>query len=598
MIEKLIRWFEDTAQRAITYAVGVASQFNYFKPMGRDTAQLELYRTIYKTGGIPAQAVDVYALFMLSPGIRFSGSDETANETVRVKFQQMQMNKNLWLAVTRSLNYGDSFQEIIPYKNIPGISRVVHRWPGRFSIKTDDYGDLQGYEQELDNGDKIPVPVERIIHLALIPDDDIYGISLTGRALTEIKNDLKTTEGLSTGIERHGTGKHHWKLGNDDNPASAEDIRTWKNTVRTLRADSDIVSTHLFDVKEIDTSGIANVQQYSDVFLQRLCAAYGVPGELLGLRIGTTDATAVSRIDAFFQQIKTFQATLAETYQPVVDAIVGTPGVVTLSFNDASPRDDKARAEWITMLMNANKLDPFWIGESWVRGQFDIPEPAADDHQQQEEEAHAASFFMKNDRTFGGPGSGNWGHAGIPGQRGGSASEGGGSTSEFNVDINAPNASHDFKLSPSEDAALTSYISRDYQKINGALYGKTEMTPELEQTIQSLDSVIEKSTIAGGTTYSGIGRSGIEALKDISPGDSIKYSGYISSSTDRQYSIDAFASNAILEIKSGAGSRGYFVGGKESELIMPRGSILKCNGIKEEKQPNGAIMKTYLMERL
>jgi hypothetical protein len=374
LIQRLRRWFAE-APKAISYAVGVGAKKDYFTPVARDKSRMELFRTIYNQGGIPAQAIDVYALFMLSPGVKLISEDDAAKKEIEDQFKRMKMNRIFWLAITRSLNYGDSFQEIIPYQRQAGISRIVHRWPGSFNIITDDRGDLTGYEQVNDSGGRIPLPVERIVHLALIPGDDEYGISLTGRAYDEIKNDTKTAEGIATGIERHGTGKHHWILGDTENAATEEQVRGWKEKLRTLRADSDIVTTHLFQVKEMDTGGVPNAQQYSDVFLQRLCAAYGVPGELLGLRIGTTDATAVTRIDAFFRQVQTFQQTLAETYQPVVDLIVGQPGIVELSFNDASPRDEKARAEWITLLMNANKLDPFWIGEQWVRDQFDIPEP-------------------------------------------------------------------------------------------------------------------------------------------------------------------------------------------------------------------------------
>ena len=373
MIAKLKRWFAE-APKAISYAVGTGSKVDYFSPVYRDKSRLEIYRTIYNKSGIPAQAIDVYALFMLSPGMNLISDDEQAKALVEKKFDEMKMNRLLWLAITRSLNYGDSFQELVMFAKQPGISRIVHRWPGSFNILTDERGDLVGYEQELETGRKIPLPVENIIHLTLIPDDSLYGISLTGRAFDEIKNDARTTFGIATGIERHGTGKHHWKIGNTDTPASAADIQTWKTKLEKIKADSDIVTTHLFECVDLDRSGIPNAQQYSDVFLQRLCAAYGVPGEILGLRIGTTDATAVTRIDAFFRQIATFQQTLAETYQPVVDLIVGQPGIVKLTFNDASPKDDKERAEWVTMLMNANRLDPMWVGEEWVRKQFGLPE--------------------------------------------------------------------------------------------------------------------------------------------------------------------------------------------------------------------------------
>jgi len=125
----------------------------------------------------------------------------------------------------------------------------------------------------------------------------------------------------------------------------------------------------------MDRQGIPNAQQYSDLTLQRLAGALGVPGELLGLRIGTTDNTAVSRIDAFYDQIQTYQAALAGAVnRQIIDRITGRPGAVVIEFNDPSPRDEVARAAWITQLMNANKLDPLWIGEEWIREQFGLPE--------------------------------------------------------------------------------------------------------------------------------------------------------------------------------------------------------------------------------
>lgn len=371
VIEKIKRFLAD-GPKAISYATGTLSTDNFFQPDNRDKSRLEKYRAIYEKAGIPAQAIDSYALFMLSAGYNLVSDDETAKTLVYEKLRDMQITKLWWLAITRALNYGDSFQEIIPYKNQPGISRLVHRWPGSFSIITDDRGDLVSYQQEI-NGRKIPLPPQSIVHLALLPSDNLYGVSLTGRAYDEIINDVRVTVGIATGIERHGTGKHHWTLGNEDNPSTTADVEAWKTKLQTLKSDSDIVTTHLYQCSQLDQTGISNAQQYSDTFLQRLCSAYGVPGELLGLRIGSTDATAVSRIDAFFRQIAAFQSVLAETYQPVIDQIVGKPGVVWLEFGDPSPRDEAERAAWITTLMKANPLDPFWPGEQWIRDQFGLP---------------------------------------------------------------------------------------------------------------------------------------------------------------------------------------------------------------------------------
>jgi len=129
VIDKIKRFLAD-GPKAISYATGTSSTDSFFQPGGRDKSRLEKYQAIYEKAGIPAQAIDSYALFMLSAGYNLVSDDETAKAIVYQKLRDMQITKLWWLAITRALNYGDSFQEIIPYKNKPGISRLVHRWPG------------------------------------------------------------------------------------------------------------------------------------------------------------------------------------------------------------------------------------------------------------------------------------------------------------------------------------------------------------------------------------------------------------------------------------------------------------------------------------
>jgi hypothetical protein len=101
-----------------------------------------------------------------------------------------------------------------------------------------------------------------------------------------------------------------------------------------------------------------------------------VPEEVLGLRAGTTDATAVSRIGTFHQKINTFQKKLARAYNmAVVDRILDPTGEnqkvrgsVKLVFNPASqPTED----EIITMMQKLAALDPLGNGQAVLHLTFD-----------------------------------------------------------------------------------------------------------------------------------------------------------------------------------------------------------------------------------
>jgi len=339
----------------------------------RSPALLQKYQTIYDQGGLIAEAIDLYPLYMLGTGYRLEG-DQQAAARVQEVFDSIGIEDLWWDQIVDAAVSGDGFAE-----NIPGRGRLADTIvalqsipPETMRIDADEYGTVLGYRQAMHDLDRgILFEPRQITHFRLFRRTGrLYGISLVARALDEILRDIKTSEATAAAVERHGFPKYHIAIDETGEAnVSDADMAKVEKEFETIEKNNEFVTRGPVKINPLDVGGIQNLQVYSDVSLQRVCSALGVPEELLGLRRGTTDATAVSRIDAFYKKIGTLQTRLAATYtKNVVDRITGRPGVVWIKFNDVSPDDEFKTAEMINRIMTATPLDPFAVvSRRWVQ---------------------------------------------------------------------------------------------------------------------------------------------------------------------------------------------------------------------------------------
>jgi hypothetical protein len=240
----------------------------------------------------------------------------------------------------------------------------------------------------MDNGTEkvIPLKPEQVTNYKLIGlGGSVYGYSLIQRALDDIMRDTTTVEGISTGIKRHGTPKFHVQVGMEGELIPQDVIDDTKKEFQKLESKNDFVTNRDVAVSALDVGGVQNVKEYSDVSVTRMVSALGVPSELVGIRQGSTDNTAVSRIDTFMDKIAWHQERLARCFTlNVIDLFTQEPGAVKLVLNDASPKDEAAKAKWIGELMKATPLDPFAIlPRQWILEQFDIEADAYEDEDEE-----------------------------------------------------------------------------------------------------------------------------------------------------------------------------------------------------------------------
>lgn len=340
------------------------------------------WRAVYRTGGPVSTCIDAFPLFVLSNGFTFSCREgaEDALERVNTWADQSHVHLHavIWQIVLDGILVGTSYSEIVPDDGAFGIWGIVPRDASMFTPIYDDYGRISEYEQLVTRETRISIPTDRLLAITPFPiPGEIYGASLVERAFDDILRDTDIYESIAVAIRRHGTQRYHVKVGQPGESITPEDLAQIKREFTEITAKNDWVTTGDVDIRNIDVP-MGNLQTYSDMSLQRLAAAFGVPDEFLGRGSQGNQATATTRLRAFYSVISTIQDMVARSISTLVlDRITGDPGSVWLSFGEVSPDDFSRMAAAFSQLRTGVDPDAV-IPAAWARDQLGIPPDAED----------------------------------------------------------------------------------------------------------------------------------------------------------------------------------------------------------------------------
>jgi hypothetical protein len=347
-----------------------------FSERKRSAPQLEKYRIIYDQGGIVTEAINSYPMFATANGWRLEGNSESETQMVEDWLAATNFEAILWNGIVDALVFGDAFQEIVKNKDQTPAS-LVPRMASKFEIHNDEFGKLTGYAQKLTVKGKEKATLlkpDQILHLQFWrAAGSMYGHGLIHRAYDEILRDTQTAESSTTAIKRHGSAKYHVKVGLEGETIGEDTLKAVDKEFQELTSKNEFVTPHDFEILNIDKNGLPEVGTYNDITIMRLSAALGVPEEILGLRRGSTDATATKRIETFYKKITAMQTHLARCYNTnIIDKLTSQPGAVKIVFNDVDPTEELADAKYIAMIMKASP-EPFAVlPKEWIQKQFGI----------------------------------------------------------------------------------------------------------------------------------------------------------------------------------------------------------------------------------
>ncbi len=359
----------------------------FFGEQKRSQQVLKKRWQVYEQGGLYASAIDAYAYSIFANGWRLEGKESSVQE-VENNFATFDFDTIGMQGTIQSLVFGDSIQEAANGKGgKSGIPVAIFaRDSSTFDWDADEKGTITKYYQSMsgdgiDNEKKSSIDPKNIVHLQLIPSGDKYGISLIQRAWDEIMRDTRTAEASAEAIDRHGFKKYHVKIGQPGELVKQEVIDNVSDEFEDITTKNEFTTSADVDIKELDEGGLEKIEEYNNISLMRVAAALGLPEEALGIRRGSTDATAVSRMEFWLKtNISAKQRTVARTYTlQYIDRIV-PPGEVKLVFNDVSEEDEATRAKWVGGLIsslaqaNVEVLPQVFevFPKTWIQKQFGI----------------------------------------------------------------------------------------------------------------------------------------------------------------------------------------------------------------------------------
>lgn len=352
---------------------------SFFGEQKRTPELLKKQWQVYEQGGLYASAIDAYAYSIFANGWRLEGTESLVQE-VEDNLTQFDFDTIGMQGVIQSLVFGDSIQEAANGrggKNGTPVA-IMMRDSSTFDWDTDDFGIIQSYSQKLAKGGLNETAKKfdpkQIIHMQLIPSGDKYGISLIQRAWDELMRDTRTAEASAEAIDRHGFKKYHVKIGQVGELVKQEVIDAVSDEFEDITTKNEFTTSADVDIKELDEGGLEKIEEYNNISLMRVAAALGIPEEAVGIRRGSTDATAVSRMEFWLKtSISAKQRTVARTYTlQYIDRIV-QPGEVKLVFNDIDSTQESSDASWISKIMLSSPDNPFAVlSPEWIQGRLKV----------------------------------------------------------------------------------------------------------------------------------------------------------------------------------------------------------------------------------
>jgi len=369
-----------------------SSKQTYYNDIVRNKERLQKFKNVYEQGGLVSETLDCYPLYMLSNGWRLEG-DEHNVKRVQNFIDSIDFETILKQGILDAVNYGDAFQEKV-FSRGGEFQSIELRDSTTFDIlyNPDLSGYVEGYKQSIINDGKeytTELPPDKIINLRLLGlAGSPHGLSIIGRAYDEIIRDTKTAESTAVAIQRHGYKKYHIRVGLEGEDIPQAVMEKVDTEFQELETKNDFVTSRDVEIANIDEGGLDKVDTYSDISLTRLAAGLGVPAELSGTRKLPGNVKVDTRMDMFFRKLKLYQRIVSRCYERnVFDYITSAPGKVKLIFNDISPHDEAAKAEWIAKIMSwiakimsATPIDPFIVlPREYIQEQFDIDPDAYDE---------------------------------------------------------------------------------------------------------------------------------------------------------------------------------------------------------------------------
>ena len=346
--------------------------------------------TVYDTESYVRQGFDKYLEQVFKEGYTFHGKNVATVEYINMRLlfiaeaSQISTDALLTAMAEDVVKYSNAIilkarkqdeTQLPPTSTVVGIDGaepVVAYFPahpGTFKIKRDKTNLVQGYQQEVDGGDKpVKFKATDVVHIAYKKKrGNAFGCPFIIPVLNDIKALRFLEENVINMVYKHVNPFIHVQVGDTDSPGEKEEVAEVERELNDMNPEAGFVSTNRVVINTVATNNAVSAREYLDYQEARVFTGMGVPGIAFG-RGGTANRNTADALTAeMSDRIHAIQRTIESSFNNQIikellreggfDPLINIDDMVYLEFKE-NDLDKKIKFEnHCTFLFEHNAID-------------------------------------------------------------------------------------------------------------------------------------------------------------------------------------------------------------------------------------------------
>lgn len=287
----------------------------------------------YNTDSYIRQGIDKYVDQIFKEGYDFYGKDTAVVDYIKLRFAFIAEATGV---PTEQL-FSDIAEDVVKYANCiiakaraddqsvlpPGVkvTGLDGNSPvaGYFclnvptmKVKRDKNGTVQGWQQEVEGGDK-PVKFNKqdIVHLYYKREKgNGFGTSFLIPALDDVRALRQAEENVLRMMYRNIYPFYHVAVGDKEAPGTPTEVADLQTTINSMDVEGGIVTTNRVVIKPIASDQVINAEPYLKYLEERVFTGLGVPAIMFGRGNTANRSTGDNMTSEMSDRIKAFQKTI------------------------------------------------------------------------------------------------------------------------------------------------------------------------------------------------------------------------------------------------------------------------------------------------
>jgi hypothetical protein len=329
------------------------------KTMEPPDKNFKLYKDVYEKVGIIKNCIDNTADFALQSGYELEGPKSARDKVEKfIKksnfdlimhniLKQMQIYGNCFLEIQKGTVFDEDSWDL---KILP-VSQM------RVIVDTSEGNDgtIKGYRQITFGNNYVDFIPDEVVHFKWNTATSMfYGVSDLKAICGSLTSLLNFQEDIGEIIHRYAAPIIHWKLGNEEQPATAGEVAAFIALLNDRDTGQDMVTSSNVEANPI-VNNLKMVQPDGMIKLleNQLIAGLRVPE--IFIRGGETSnkATADVELQAFDRKVKAIREAVATMVEDYIFKKIAPTSDVTISWNELSVESEHTKAEMLTWLVQS-----------------------------------------------------------------------------------------------------------------------------------------------------------------------------------------------------------------------------------------------------